>query len=322
MIFAALAQAVLIAGSPSSVGMSPERLRKCGLDTGIGDTAGEYRSRFDPGGTARQDCAASAALGVCPTRKADPVTPDSVFLLASITKPVTACALMLLVERGKVSLSDPVSRYLPEFTGDERDKVRVRDLLSHTSGMPDMLPENVALRRAQRSSQRVCRGASKLLCSITPGTSFSLPKHGDSACGRDRRKSLRDAAARFRKEGNFRSARHAAKFSWDWVRYGFQTDGTGLGVSQSQSARHRTIRANSPYWRDMGHPWGGMHSTRGDLAIGCSDVPQRGRYSGKRIFSPATVKAMTSDQNPRVHAPWGLGLGARALDCLEFFRRS
>src|SRR5690242_13444548 len=40
------------------------------------------------------------------------VTPDSVFLLASITKPVTACAVMLLVERGLVSLSDPVSRYL------------------------------------------------------------------------------------------------------------------------------------------------------------------------------------------------------------------
>ena len=63
--------------------------------------------------------------------------PDSVFLLASITKPVTASSLMLLVERGKVSLNDPVSRYLPEFTGDDRNKVRVRDLLSHTSGLPE-----------------------------------------------------------------------------------------------------------------------------------------------------------------------------------------
>src|SRR5687767_12822835 len=43
-----------------------------------------------------------------PDGESQPVTPDSVFLLASITKPVTACALMLLVERGLVALNDPV----------------------------------------------------------------------------------------------------------------------------------------------------------------------------------------------------------------------
>src|ERR1700687_5024171 len=51
-----------------------------------------------------------------PAPGAPPVSPDSVFLLASITKPVTACSLMLLVERGLVSLGDPVSRYPPGFT--------------------------------------------------------------------------------------------------------------------------------------------------------------------------------------------------------------
>ena len=53
--------------------------------------------------------------------------PDSVYIVASITKPVTATALMILVERGKVSLSEPVTHYLPEFTGGERPKVRVLD---------------------------------------------------------------------------------------------------------------------------------------------------------------------------------------------------
>ncbi len=83
-----------------------------------------------------------------PAPGAPPVSPDSVFLLASITKAVTACSLMLLVERGLVSLGDPVNKYLPGFTGGERDKVQVRDLLRHTSGLPDMLPENIDLRRA------------------------------------------------------------------------------------------------------------------------------------------------------------------------------
>ena len=45
------------------------------------------------------------------------VEPDSVYIVASITKPVTATAMMMLVDRGKVSLGDPVSTYLPEFTG-------------------------------------------------------------------------------------------------------------------------------------------------------------------------------------------------------------
>src|SRR5437667_8408442 len=51
------------------------------------------------------------------------VEPDSVYQVASITKPVTATALMMLVERGQVSLQEPVSTYLPEFTGGERSKV-------------------------------------------------------------------------------------------------------------------------------------------------------------------------------------------------------
>ena len=63
-----------------------------------------------------------------PEADSDSVKPDSVFLLASITKPVTVCALMLLVDQGQVSLDDPVSLYLPEFQGGERHKVRVRYL--------------------------------------------------------------------------------------------------------------------------------------------------------------------------------------------------
>ncbi len=82
------------------------------------------------------------------------VQPDSVYFLASITKAVTACSLMLLVERGQVSLSDPVKRYLPEFTGGDRDKIQVRDLLRHTSGLPDMLGDNIDLRRCPRLEEQ------------------------------------------------------------------------------------------------------------------------------------------------------------------------
>ncbi len=68
----------------------------------------------------------------------EPVSPDStLYDIASLTKVVaTTTAAMLLVEDGKLELDAPVSRYLPEFSGGRRDEVRVRHLLTHTSGLP------------------------------------------------------------------------------------------------------------------------------------------------------------------------------------------
>ncbi|HCL31911.1 MAG TPA: hypothetical protein DIC52_26235, partial [Candidatus Latescibacteria bacterium] len=53
-----------------------------------------------------------------------PSEPDGVFLVASVTKPVTAIALMQLVERGLLSLTDPVQRYIPEFSGPGKELIR------------------------------------------------------------------------------------------------------------------------------------------------------------------------------------------------------
>ena len=85
---------------------------------------------------------------------------------------------MLLVDRGQVSLNDPVSLYLPEFQGGERNKVRVRYLLSHTSGMPDMLPENTELRRAHAPLSEFVRRATQTPLLYSPNTDFSYQSKG------------------------------------------------------------------------------------------------------------------------------------------------
>ncbi|GAA4431168.1 serine hydrolase domain-containing protein [Bremerella cremea] len=70
-----------------------------------------------------------------------PMTPDTMFAIASMTKPITATALMTLVEEGKVNLDDPVSKYIPEFAnvkldGKPLDKpITLRQVLTHTSGL-------------------------------------------------------------------------------------------------------------------------------------------------------------------------------------------
>ena len=76
---------------------------------------------------------------------------------------------------------------------------------------------------------------------------------------------------------------------------------------------------NSAYWRDMGHPWGGMHSSVLDLAILLETMLNGGEYAGRRIFSQAAVKAMTSEQNGSLNAPWGLGWALRDSLVWNFF---
>ena len=72
----------------------------------------------------------------------EPMTEETIFDAASLTQVVaSATAVMLLVEKGKVKLAEKVQAYLPEFTGDGREEITVRQLLTHTSGLrPDLSP--------------------------------------------------------------------------------------------------------------------------------------------------------------------------------------
>ena len=72
-----------------------------------------------------------------------PMERDTLFRMASNTKPVVAAAVLMLVEEGKLSLSDPVAKYLPSFDNDKSRNVTVEQLLTHTSGLrigPIMYP--------------------------------------------------------------------------------------------------------------------------------------------------------------------------------------
>ena len=246
------------------------------------------------------------------------VTPDTIFLLASITKPVTACGLMLLVERGRISLDDPVSRYLPEFQGEDRAGVRVRDLLSHTSGLPDMLPENIELRRAHAPLSDFVKRTFTTPLLFAPRTGFHYQSMGVLLAGeiveRLSGTRLRDFEKReiFDPLGMKNSSLGQGGRKIDetaWCQ-------TGRGDPEEDL---RSFGPNSPYWRDMGHPWGGMHSTTRDLAILLQTFLNGGAYAGVRIFSPTTVAAMTRDQNQAVKAPWGLGWGLAGSPVWAYF---
>src|SRR5215471_14806778 len=130
----------LSTGSPESAGMAADRLSK------IAGPIQETIERGEiPGAVvlvAREGRVVfNKAFGyraVDPTR--EPMTVDTVFDMASLTKVVaTATSIMILVERGKISLIDTVATYIPEFGRMGKEQVTVEQLLTHRAGLP---PDN------------------------------------------------------------------------------------------------------------------------------------------------------------------------------------
>ncbi len=313
-----LAQALIAIDNPEAAGMSSSALKDAAAVLEESIRKGEINAASILVARRRRIVLHRGFGRMSPSRDAGSVQPDSIYLLASITKPVTASALMLLVERGKVSLSDPVSRYLPEFSGGERDKVLVRDLLAHTSGLPDMLPENTELRRAHAPLSEFVQRTYKTPLLYSPGTQFRYQSMGILLAGVIVEKISGMRLRDFVKANIFDPL-------------AMRNSALGLGSMRIEETVHawtpsdadatdtERFGANSPYWRDMGHPWGGMHSTVSDLARFLMTFLDDGQYKGKRVFSNATVHAMTSDQNERVHAPWGLGWALSGALTWNFF---
>ena len=314
----AFLQAQLERGTPDSVGMSEQQLERAAsllakqVETGPISAAAIAVVR-------RNKIVLARGFGRLTHDSDSPeVSADSIFLLASITKPVTACALMILVDRGLISLDDPVAHYIPEFQGGERARVRVRNLLSHISGLPDMLPQNRDLRRAHAPLSEFVAGAAQTPLLYSPGTSFRYQSKGVLLAAeiveRVSGKRLRD----FEKEEMFDplGMKHSALGMGGWKINETVWVETSPNANQADLER---FGPNSAYWRDMGHPWGGMHSSALDLAILLKTMLNGGEYAGRRVFSQAAVKAMTSEQNGSLNAPWGLGWAFRDSLVWNFF---
>lgn len=94
---------------------------------------------------------------------------DRIFLIASITKPIVATAIMQLVEQGKLLIEDPVASYIPEFGVNGKADVKVWHLLTHTSGMAD---DYWRERDVQPTPRRNLEGALQTYLRFPPGSRF------------------------------------------------------------------------------------------------------------------------------------------------------
>jgi CubicO group peptidase (beta-lactamase class C family) len=300
---------VLKMGKPEQVGMSARRLER----------VNEILSEETKSGRVTAASVLVARRGVIvlrggwgrltPEPDSTKAGPETVYLLASISKPMTYLMLMLLVERGEISLADLVQKHLPEFQGPGREKVRVQDLLTHTSGLPDMLPENIKLREKNAPLSEFVKGAMTTKLLFEPRTSFSYSSMGTLLAAEIVERGTKMPLAKFEARELFEPLKLKST-SLGLGKRALADTARVQGDSFAETPKDlERYGANSVYLRQLGHPWGGMHSTVDDLGVFFQLFLNGGVYDGKRILGRATVEAMTTDHNTRIGHAWGLGFG-------------
>src|SRR5713101_5851042 len=103
---------------------------------------------------------------------------DAMFLLGSISKPINVTAVMTLFDQGKFQLNDRVKKFLPAFTGDGRDDVTIRHLLTHVSGLPDQLANNNELRKRLAPLTAFAEQAVRTRLEFAPGARYQYSSMG------------------------------------------------------------------------------------------------------------------------------------------------
>ena len=308
------------ARSPESVGFSSERLKQ------ITTT---FQAAVDkkeiPGAVvilARGGrIAYFEAFGYQDREAAIPMPRDAIFRIASMTKPVTSVAVMMLVEEGRLSLSDPVSKYLPGFkdvkVGVEKKnasgatelvlenpkrEMTIIDLLRHTSGLTygifgkSMVKDryNAAkLWDPNQSLAEVATKLSKLPLQNEPGTIWHYSMSTD-VLGR---------------VVEIVSGMELERFFAERIFKPLGMNDTGFLVSDpAKQGRIAQVQADAatgkraampdrtkPSWPSGG---GGLVSTAGDYARLCQMFLNGGEFDGVRLVSRKTVAEMGSDQLP------------------------
>ena len=259
---------------------------------------------------------AYGARAVQPTREA--MTVDTIFDLASLTKVVaTATSIMILIERGKLRLADPVSTYIPELKGEGREKITIEELLTHRAGYaPDF-----DLRERWTGYDEAIKHLIKEPLRNPPGTRFTYSDLGFITLGEVVRRVSGMPLDEFAKQNIFQplgmrdtgfrpaAALRARIAPTEKRRAQLNYLGDTAGNMGAEGDVWLRGQVHDPTAFRMngvaGHA--GLFSTARDLAIYCQMILNGGSYGSTRVLSPLSVAEMT---RPRLVSNTG---GTRGL---------
>ena len=253
------------------------------------------------------------AVGFADVANRTPMRADTVFWIASISKPVTAAALMVLVDDGKVGLDDPVTKYLPEFKDQwvvsQRmpDKltltrparpVTIRHLLSHTSGMPFKSALEDPTLDALPLRDRV-RGYAMTPLQSEPGDKYEYSNAGINTAGRVIEVVSGLSFAEFLRQRLLDPLGMAETTFWPTSSQ-VKRAAKAYKPKSGDKAMEETPIGQLQYPLDgpgrEPMPAGGLFSTAADMSVFGRMVLNGGTHGGKRVLSADAVRQMTTAQ--------------------------
>lgn len=291
-------------------------------DVAAGDAAGlKLRMKYtatDSGGTAESGSPFPAAE-----------LSDRRYLIASITKPVVAMTAVQLAAEGHLALNDAVRDHLPGFHRGPMRQITIRHLLTHTSGLPDMLPQNTELRAASATTQDFVNATAEVMPDFVAGTDCRYSSMGFAVLAAIIESTTQTTCADYLLHNVFRPA--AMNSTW----LGLPSEAADellptvlpCDLPNWQSAGS-AWSWNSRYWRTLGAAWGGMISSAEDLGRLATCLLNDGEsespgLAANTIWNSAVVRACLSNQTrhiaalseaDRVQRAWGFGWRQNWLD--------
>jgi len=257
---------------------------------------------------------AAAALYV--SRKAESFTrsfgqaadENAMFLLGSISKPISVVALMTLYDKNEFKLDDRLQKFIASFQGDGRENVTIAHLLTHVSGLPDQLPENNDLRKGHATLGEFAEHTIRTPLLFAPGTEYRYSSMGILLAAQVAEKisgmsiqSLVDQAV-LQPLMMEHSALGLSRFKQEEMIV-CQSEGAAPESGGGDRAA-KEWDWNSVYWRSLGAPWGGAHASAPDLGRFLFEL----LHEKGTILKPETARLITTNQNPPKLTPRGLGM--------------
>lgn len=258
------------------------------------------------------------------------MAPDALFWIASMSKPLTATVVMMLVEDGLIDLDAPVARYLPEFarlrvaaTGGKHPTqhaatrpMTVRQLLCHTSGLPFFNPEERGKVDARAISESASASAKQPLA-FEPGSGWSYSNAGFKVAGRIIEVVTGKAFEEVMRERlfvplgmldttSFPTAAQLARVAKAYKPNFFSTALVEIPI------QYLTYPLDAP--TRFACPGGGFFSTAADLGRFARMFLRAGELDERRYLTAATVRQMTTTQTGALNVGFGLGFGLPGND--------
>ncbi len=256
------------------------------------------------------------AVGWADMAARKPMKTDALFWIASQSKPLTATALMMLVDEGRVNLDDPVEKYLPEFKGQmvafEQDAdqvllkkpvhpITVREVLSHTSGLP--FASRVEPKIDLHPLREAVISYALTPLKFQPGTKYDYSNAGINTAGRIIEVVSGLPYEEFMRRRLFQPLGMKDTTFWPSpaqlkrLARSYRPNAAKDGLEETLIDQLSYPLANP---KRGPSPAGGFFSTAADLSLFCRMVLHGGSYQGKRYLSEASVREMTSTQTGRL----------------------